>query len=118
MRDNWDSLRLLNVEAGTIDGLSVKSPLEIKVEIYLDGISADDVDVQIYYGRVSSAGVIMDGNFISMKLERVSDSKKFIYKGKIKQWESGLNGYTIRIIPKHPAMQHPFEDGLIHWFED
>jgi len=118
MRDNWDSLRLLNVEAGTIDGLSVKSALEVKVEIYLDGISADDVDVQIYYGRVSSAGVIMDGNFVSMKLERVSDSKKFIYKGKIKQWESGLNGYTIRIIPKHPALQHPFEDGLIHWFED
>ncbi|MFH1212980.1 MAG: alpha-glucan family phosphorylase [Candidatus Neomarinimicrobiota bacterium] len=118
MRDNWDSIRFLNITAGPITDLSVKSPLEIKAEIYLDGLQAEDLDVQIYYGRVDSDGTIVDGNFISMNVDTVIDNKKIIYAGQIDEWESGLNGYTIRIIPKHSALEHPFEDGLIHWFEE
>ncbi|MCK4640801.1 MAG: hypothetical protein KAU06_05655, partial [Candidatus Marinimicrobia bacterium] len=60
---------------------------------------------------------IVDGKLVSMKLETEMGSNKFKYKGSINNWDSGLNGYTIRIIPKHEALINPFEDGLIHWFE-
>ena len=76
------------------------------------------MDVQIYYGRVDPNGDIIDGKFSSMKFETKVDSKKYVYVDKINNWESGLNGYTIRIIPKHPALAYPFEDGLIHWFDE
>ncbi|MCK9560037.1 MAG: alpha-glucan family phosphorylase [Candidatus Marinimicrobia bacterium] len=118
MRDNWDSVRFLKVSAGPVEDLSVNSQLKIQAEIYLDGLQVEDVDVQVYYGRVDADGSIMDGRFASMKFEKSIDSKKNIYVGEINHWESGLNGYTIRIIPKHSAMAHPFEDGLIHWFDE
>lgn len=118
MRNNWDSIRFLNIESSATEELSVKSMLEIKATIFLNGIAPEDIDVQIYYGRVDANGLIQDGNFTSMVVEKILDANKFRYVGKIRNWESGLNGYTIRIIPNHPALEHPFEDGLIHWFEE
>jgi len=118
MRDNWDSVRFLKVSAGSVEDLSVNSQLKVQAEVFLDGLQVDDVDVQIYYGRVDADGSIVDGRFSSMKFEKSPDSKKYIYIGEINHWESGLNGYTIRIIPKHSALAHPFEDGLIHWFDE
>ncbi len=118
MRDNWESVRFLKVTAGSVEDLSVKSQLQIRAEIYLDGLKTEDIDVQIYYGRVDTNGMIVDGKCVSMKYEKSIDDKKFIYIGRIYDWESGLNGYTIRIIPQHPALGNPFEDGLIHWFDE
>jgi starch phosphorylase len=118
MRENWDLVRFLKVTSGSIEELSVNTQLEIRVEIYLDGLQVDDVDVQVYYGRGDPKGDIIDGKFSSMKFETKVDSKKYVFVDKINNWESGLNGYTIRIIPKHPALAYPFEDGLIHWFDE
>lgn len=118
MREHWDSIRFLKVDAGSADGLTVKSALSVKAEVYLDVIQPEDIEFQIYYGNIDVNGNIIDGELKSMTLEDRIDSNKFVYSGVINSWDSGLNGYTIRIIPKHPALGHPFEDGLIHWFED
>jgi len=118
IKKQWDSIRFLNVESGTAGSLSVKSSLFIKAEVYLGGILPDDVDIQIYYGKLDSDRLIKDGKIISMLVEDNSVSKKYIYKGEISSWESGLNGFTIRVIPKHEALAYPLEEGLIHWFEN
>jgi len=118
LRNNWDSIRFLNVETSSTFGLAINNPLEVKATIYLDGIAPDDVQVQIYHGRVNANGLIQEGKFVTMVIEKILSANKFLYSGKIENWESGLNGFTIRIIPHHPALQHPFEDGLIQWFEE
>ena len=118
MREHWDSIRFLKIDAGSMDGLSVKSTLNVRAEIYLDVIQPEDVEVQIYYGKLDIHGDIIDGVLLPMSLISRADSNKFIYEGIISNWESGLNGYTIRLIPQHPALGNPFEDGLVHWFED
>lgn len=118
LSQNWESIRFLKVETGPTLGLAINSTLEIKATIFLDGLAPDDVQVQIYYGRVDSDGLIQDGKFSPMVIEKILSANKFQYSGKIAHWESGLNGFTIRIIPNHPALQHPFEDGLIHWFDN
>ncbi|MCK4715844.1 MAG: alpha-glucan family phosphorylase, partial [Candidatus Marinimicrobia bacterium] len=117
MRDSWNSIRFLKIETSSTKELSVKSGLEITTVIFLDGISPHDVELQIYCGKVDSNGKIVDGKLVSMQLETEMGSNKFKYRGSINNWDSGLNGYTIRIIPKHEALINPFEDGLIHWFE-
>jgi len=118
MREHWDSIRFLKIDAGSMDGLSVKSTLNVRAEIYLDVIQPEDVEVQIYYGKLDIHGDIIDGVLLPMSFASRADSHKFYYEGIISNWESGLNGYTIRVIPQHPALGHPFEDGLVHWFED
>jgi len=117
MRDRWNSIRFLRVDAGSTKELSVKSTLDINAEIYLDGISPHEIELQIYYGKVDINGAIIGGKLVSMELETEVGANKFRYKGFLKNWDSGLNGYTVRIIPKHEALSNSFENGLIHWFE-
>jgi len=117
MRDNWKSIRFLKVETSSTKELSVKNSLELKTEIFLDSINPHDVELQIFYGKIDSIGGISEGSFVSMDLETEMGTNKFKYKGTLNNWQSGLNGFTIRIIPKHQDLGNPFEDGLIHWFE-
>ncbi len=117
MRDNWKSIRFLKVDTSPTKELSVKNSLEIWTEIFLDGICSYDVELQIYCGKINSEGKIYDGSYVSMDLVEEQGHNKFKYKGILSAWESGLNGFTIRIIPKHKDLGNPFEDRLIHWFE-
>ncbi|MDO9547466.1 MAG: alpha-glucan family phosphorylase [Candidatus Marinimicrobia bacterium] len=117
MRDNWKSIRFLKVETSSTKELSVKNSLELKTEIFLDSINPHDVELQIFYGKIDSIGGISEGSFVSMDLDSEMGTNKFKYKGTLNNWQSGLNGFTIRIIPRHQDLGNPFEDGLIHWFE-
>lgn len=116
LRDKWDSIRFLKVDTSPLMELSVKNSLEITTEIFLDGINPNDIDVQIYYGKINESGDIVEGIFQSMALDHEMGTNKYRYKGQINNWVCGLNGFTVRVIPKHPDLGSPFEDGLIHWF--
>lgn len=118
MQANWASIRFLKVTASSIDNLAVDSPLEITAEIFLDGILPNEIELQVYYGRVDNQGQIRDGEIVSMQQIGEHQEHRFQYRGTIQKWESGLNGYTVRIIPKHECLVNPFEEGLIHWFEN
>lgn len=115
MRLHWKQIRFIRVESGTTDGLSVTSKLQIKAEIGLGEIRPDDVELQILFGRLDSDGHIRDGELETMQVVNSESSPNYLYEGEISGWESGLNGFTLRIIPCHPALANPFEDGLISW---
>jgi starch phosphorylase len=117
LRENWKLIRFLKVETSSTKELSVKNPLNISTEIFLDGISQYDIELQIYYGKVNTEGIIIGGKLVSMQHESDLGTNKYRYTGVINNWDSGLNGFTIRVIPKHEGLIHPFEEGLIHWFE-
>jgi starch phosphorylase len=118
MRAEWNSIRFLNVETSDDRALNVDSSLEIKAEIYLGKIKPDDVNVQVYFGKLNSKDEIDDGELLSMKMSQKIDDEKYIFTAKIDTWQSGYNGFTLRIIPEHKGLANPFDDGLIYWFEE
>lgn len=117
VKEQWNSIRFLNVELSDTDNLSIDSKLKIKAEIYLGQLSSDDVDVQIYYGKVNSDDMIENGEIVSMDVESNDNSGKYSFTGEINNWNSGLNGFTIRMIPKHEYLDNPSKEGLIHWLK-
>jgi starch phosphorylase len=118
LKQEWNSLRFLNVETSDTKELNVASSFEIKTEVYLGKILPEDIDVQVYYGKLNSKDSIEDGELISMDLFEKMDDEKYIFKTNIDSWVSGYNGFTLRIIPKHENLANPFDEGLIYWFEE
>lgn len=118
MKREWNSIRFLNVDTSETKGLNVASSFEIKSEIYLGKIKPEDVEVQVYYGKLDSKDNINEGELISMKMLKKVDEEKYIFKTNIETWESGYNGFTLRIIPKHDGLASPFDLGLVYWFEE
>jgi starch phosphorylase len=37
------------------------------------------------------------------------------YQVRIECAQTGCQGYTVRILPKHPALVHPYRSGFIKW---
>ncbi|NPE28329.1 alpha-glucan family phosphorylase [Methanococcoides sp. SA1] len=118
MRAEWNSMRFLNVETSDTAGLNVSSSFEVKTEIYLGKIKPEDVNVQVYFGKLNEKEVIDDGELLSLEMTKKIDDERYLFSTKIDAWQSGNNGFTLRIIPDHKGLANPFDDGLIYWFEE
>ncbi len=111
---NWDSIHIEDVNAITGGSLQVGSQLEIQARVNLGQLSPSDIAVQLYEGPLSPKGEITNGNPIPMKVVNEQDGL-YNFQGVIPCNKSGLHGFTVRVLPAHEDMSHPFELFLIAW---
>ncbi|MCX6173522.1 MAG: alpha-glucan family phosphorylase [Ignavibacteriales bacterium] len=117
--ENWNKVKFLSVTEEEKNGdlkFGLKYPILAEVE--LGELTPDDVEVQIYYGKVDEG---VNGSKYSITMAHVgkkSKSAKYAYRGQIECNDTGQFGFTLRILPKHPQLINPFELGLIRWAEN
>lgn len=114
---HWSELNILQVEAPRTRGkdvIYVNSELTIQALVDLGSFNQNEVDVQIYFGKLDPNRNIVNGQTVSMRFEG-KEGTFSRFAGFIKSASSGLHGYTIRIVPKYEDMVNPFEWHLIHW---
>ena len=114
--ENWNKVKFLSFSEEEKNGdLKVGLKYPIIAEVELGDLTPDDVEVQIYYGKVDDG---MSGlkKFVTMSnvMKKVKTTK-YIYRGEIECKDTGQFGFTLRILPKHPLLINPFELGLIRW---
>ena len=111
----WGSVQIRNVRAAAEDELYAGDEITVSAEIDVNGLSTEDIQVEIYAGDVD-----MDGSFLSRKTVLMQQKKKLddgwiLYEGKLETFETGRFGYTVRILPYHSLLLDPHCLGLIHW---
>jgi starch phosphorylase len=111
---NWPAIRFDSVEQASPDKLRVGADLEIKASVRLGELKPEDVDVQLYIGRIDGHGQLTQTQAVSMQCVETSASV-FLYKGAIPCNQTGIHGYGVRVIPKNADMPSPYEPGLILW---
>jgi starch phosphorylase len=114
--DNWTKLKISHVQTSEHSAqIFVGQEFSVTAEIELGELSADDVEVQIYYGPIEKQDEPHYNSTVVMS--PVSSSEKGIYKycGTVLCRQSGQQGYTIRILPKNELLIHPFELGVVYW---
>ncbi|MCF8267771.1 MAG: alpha-glucan family phosphorylase [Ignavibacteriales bacterium] len=113
---NWEKIYFQKiVTAGSSEDLTVGSSFKLETEVNLGVLTPDDVDVQIYYGKMDDKNNPNANSFSSLKYSGNSNGNVFSYKGNVVCTSTGNFGYTLRIIPKHPLLNNPFELRLIKW---
>ena len=114
--ENWNKVRFLNITEEEKNGdLKVGLKYPILAEIELGDLTPNDVDVQIYYGKIDD-GIEGTKSFVTMtNVVKKIKTTKYTYRGDIECKETGQFGFTLRILPKHPLLINPFELGLIRW---
>lgn len=115
--ENWDSVRFGRIDEVSKNGsLKVGSNYKIEAEVNLGSLSPDDVEVQIYYGKVDNIDDAHSNYAVNMKYnENESNDSVYRYTGEIHTEHTGQFGFTLRILPKHKLLVNPFEMGLIRW---
>ena len=115
--DNWNSINIKNIGTESKAKMyHVGEDFPVAAEVHLGNLIPEDVEVQIYYGPYEKQEDPQYNLTVIMNPEK-NNSKDGNYKyvGYIKCEESGLIGYTIRILPKNSLFIHPYELGVVYW---
>jgi len=114
LRRAWDSIRIEQVESPSDRILSVGDTISVKARISLAGLAPEDLGVELYYGPLSSQGDIEQPRRQEMAPCGESGGAS-LYCAQVRCDQTGRQGYTVRILPRHESLVHPFLPGLIKW---
>ena len=114
---NWDKIKFAgHTELSRNQDLKIGTKYSIQAELELGELTPDDVEVQIYYGKVEDKLKVDSNDFVVMKCSNAKNQGNiYKYKGEISCDDTGHFGFTLRVLPKHPLMINQFELGLIKW---
>ncbi len=99
----------------SIEG-TISEGVEISAVVKLGGIKSEDVRVEVYYRKIDDKGnVILDNLSCPMQIKEELGEGRIKYSTILKPENGGRYEYTIRIVPYHPDLIHPYELGLVSW---
>jgi starch phosphorylase len=117
VRDNWSAVRVENVEMTATDGseaVRAGDALRVKASVRLGNLTSDDVLVQAYHGSLDVNHQIAQGSPETLRFVKSADGLA-IFEGDVPCRHSGLQGFSVRIVPTHENAELPSELPLITW---
>jgi glycogen phosphorylase len=111
---SWGAITIEELSTSSQSILKVGDTISIRARVHLAGLSPGEVAVELYSGSLSSQGEIENGRRLEMS-PCGTEGKTTVYCADVVCETTGHLGYTVRILPKHPALVHPFLPGLIRW---
>ncbi len=115
---SWDRITIRDIEIPDLKPtVYVGQKVNVRLHVYLDAITPDDVRVEIVSGRINAQEQLINFSPISATLENNQGKDGlYIYQAEIECRESGRFGITARIIPKNENLLHTFKPKLISWW--
>lgn len=114
VRAAWAGVRVDHVETGGVsDSPQIGDSLDVRTYVSLGGLTPEDVDVQVVFGRVGEDDSIKDFQAASLTHVETYEDGRHQYAGKILLGASGAFGYTARILPKHSLLASEAEMSLV-----
>ncbi|MBR0427702.1 MAG: alpha-glucan family phosphorylase [Clostridia bacterium] len=105
-----DNPENINIDAG--------DSIEVHCNVTIPNLSKDDVQVQVYCGRVADNGTVDDVLVIPMKfVSEEEEYKRYHYSAKIKLQTGGNYGYTFRVMPQNEMLLDSENLDLVKWIE-
>jgi starch phosphorylase len=116
VRRSWSKVKIDKVDTEGPSGLNVGDVLKVSAQVELDGLSPDDIAVQLYFGKVNAKGEFSDPITLDMEFIERLDEKRHVFANKtVHIGTSGHHGFTVRIVPKSEEEQFAVDSGLVVW---
>jgi len=112
----WQRVQVSVTDDSPQGSQKVSMPFTIRACVKLGDLLPDDVEVQLYLGRVTAKGEIVDATITPMVLVEVEDETSHLYEAtNVTCMNSGSAGYTVRVLPKHQDQVSMQRSGLVAW---
>ena len=113
---NWKDIQIHQLHAPENLVKDAGDTIEVRCQVKLPNIKEENVEVQVYYGRMDDEGILDLVEVIPMKLEKEEEEEKvYSYVATISLTTGGDYGYTFRVMPKHPLLLDKENLDLIKW---
>ena len=114
--NNWKDVKI--TQSNNLDNLTIDAGnnIDVKCEVELPNIDVENIQVEVYYGKILDNGIVENVSIIPMFLEKADEeARKYSYTAKIELTTGGNYGYTFRVMPKHEMILEPTNLNLIKW---
>ncbi len=112
--DAWPLVAVTHVESGGVDTVpQVGDILHVRAHVQLDGLSPDDVAVEVVYGRAREGDNLERTHHVALEPESAAPGVAVQFIGAVPLTRAGSFGYNVRVTPKHPLLASAAELGLI-----
>ncbi|MGM0532362.1 MAG: alpha-glucan family phosphorylase, partial [Bacteroidota bacterium] len=111
----WDKIQISEIETDRdLSALRVGEEFKVTATAFLDDISSDVVDVEVFYGPVGPRNTVEESHTVKMKLEETLNEGYFKYSSIIKCSYAGRYGLTVRAVPRDKSWKDTMP-GMITW---
>jgi starch phosphorylase len=115
LKGAWNNMNISRVESNARPVMQRGDSLTVTAHINLAGLLPEEIQVELYYGSVSNQSRdIANARRAEMKALN-QEGAEWVYQVRIECADTGQQGHTVRILPKHEALVHPYRTGLIKW---
>jgi starch phosphorylase len=115
LRRSWDTIKILRLNSNAKPVMQRGDSLTVTTAIELGSLVPEELTVELYYGAVSNQSKnIEDARRAEMK-PAGREGSAYLFQVKVECTDTGWQGHTVRILPKHEALVHPYRTGLIKW---
>ena len=115
LHQSWPNLKIVKIESTAKPVMQRGDTLTVTAHLDLGNIKPNELQVELYHGTVSNqTNEIADANKVEMKWLK-SENHINLYQVQIECMDTGMQGHTVRILPKHSALIHPYRSGFIKW---
>ena len=117
VQQGWPQVRVTVETCGPDTDLLLGHELRVRAKVFLGSLTADDVTVEVYTGRINADGELVAAQAWPMEVNPgQSSAGTYMFEtGIVPKVHSGLHGYTVRVLPRHADLATPFLPGLIAW---
>jgi len=113
---NWEDITI--IEEQNVDNIAIDAGncIEVKCKINIPNIAPENIEAQVYYGKIKENGILEKIDVIPMKMvEADNEAKMYYYEAKIELKTGGDYGYTFRAMPKHEMILDSENLNLVKW---
>lgn len=116
MYHNWDLIEITQENNYENTMVNAGSTITVECNIKLPNMEIEDIEVQVYYGRISDSGNIDQTKIIPMELKQEKKKQKVhTYTADIKLMSGGNYGYTFRVVPQNKMILDSENLNLVKW---
>lgn len=113
---NWEDIQI--TEKNNLDNIAIDAGnnIEVSCRVNLPNISVENIETQVYYGKIKENGIVEKIAVIPMELVETNEEERtYTYKAKIELTTGGDYGYTFRVMPKHEMLLDSENLNLVKW---
>jgi starch phosphorylase len=115
LRKSWDSLRILKLESNARPVMHRGDSLTVTTVIDLGPLKPEELTVELYHGAVSNQSNTIEQARRAEMRPVGQEGNQHLFQVKVECADTGWQGHTVRILPKHEALVHPYRSGFIKW---
>ena len=114
-RQGWGSIKITGQDSNAKPVMQRGDSLTVTAHIELGTLTPEELLVELYHGAVSNqSDHIENARRAEMKVVG-QEGTRYHYQVRIECADTGFQGHTVRILPKHDALVHPYRSGFIKW---